>query len=519
VLAMDCLIETWGALEGKFGEHDLILHALRGLKAWLEREIASTLDGDDELRRLFICVDLGITALTGMLEDGVFQQGFDVINDIDFQAWLTKHGANVQYSVQSAPVRGFYDLVFAYEDGDYAKPNIEAGTILRAMMLIGMAYQGSIMFKMQAGMGDTIFTPLYQVLKARGVKFKFFHKLEEVVPDGDKIGSLRLTRQVDLSSGPDFYDPLVFVNGLACWPSQPRLEQIVQAQAALLEANKINLESNWTNWGDVYAAHYGKPLPEITLECGKDFDRVIFGVAVGGFAQLCPKLLEANPALQTMTNSVQTVATQAYQVWFNQDLETLGWKSRPEGQEPVLSGFTEPFDTWAPMDQLLPRESWQPGPQQPQNVSYFCSALPINAYPPLSDHGFPARVKAQVKASAMGQLETQIGALLPGTSSGAAFNWNLVSDYSSSSGASRFDSQFWRANIDPSERYVMSVVGSTQHRLRADESGFKNLYFAGDWLKTGINAGCVEAAVMGGMQASRAISGSPAVIKGETDTL
>jgi uncharacterized protein with NAD-binding domain and iron-sulfur cluster len=519
VLAADCLETTWAALEGKFEQHGILLNALRGLKAWLEREIASELDDSDTLRRLFICVDLGITVLTGMLEDGVFKSGFDVINDIDFQAWLTKHGANVQYSVDSAPVRGFYDLIFAYENGDFAKPNAEAGTLLRSMMLIGMAYQGSIMFKMQAGMGDTIFTPLYQVLKARGVKFKFFHKLEEVVPDGDEISSLRFTQQVALNSGPDFYDPLVYVNGLASWPNAPKLEQIVQPQAELLQANSINLESNWTNWNEVYAAHYGQPLPQLTLERGKDFDRVIFGISIGAFSQLCPQLLPLNPALQTMTDTVQTVATQAYQVWFNQDLETLGWKNHPNGQEPVLSGFTEPFDTWAPMDQLLKREAWKPGPQEPKNVSYFCSALPVSSYPPSSDYTFPGQIAAQVKASAVNQLETQIGALLPGTTSSNAFNWNWVSDYGGSSGAARFDSQYWRANIDPSERYVMSVVNSTQHRLHADQSGFKNLYFAGDWLKTGINAGCVEAAVMGGMQASRAISGYPQIIKGETDKL
>jgi uncharacterized protein with NAD-binding domain and iron-sulfur cluster len=518
VLAADCLEGSWSALEGKFDQHSILVSALNGFKAWLEREIAPWLEGNDVLRRLFICVDLGITVLKGMLEDGVFKQGFDAINDLDFKAWLTKHGANPKYSVDSAPVRGFYDLVFAYLDGDFSKPNIEAGTLLRSMMLIGMAYQGSIMFKMQAGMGDTVFTPLYQVLKARGVKFKFFHKLEEVVPSGDEIASLRFTQQVALNSGPDFYDPLVYVNGLACWPSAPNLEQIVQPQATLLKQNSINLESNWTNWADVYQAHYGKPLPEITLERGKDFDRVVFGISVGAFAQLCPKLLEINPALQTMTNAVQTVATQAYQVWFNENLSSLGWTDQPQGEQPVLSAFTEPFDTWAPMDQLLVREAWQPGPQAPQNVSYFCSALPVDSCPPSSDHGFPARMKAVVKAGAINQLETEIGALLPGTTSNA-FNWNLVSDYAGSGGAARFDSQFWRANIDPSERYVMSVVGSTQHRLHADESGFKNLYFAGDWLKTGINAGCVEAAVMGGMQASRAISGFPKVIKGETDKL
>jgi uncharacterized protein with NAD-binding domain and iron-sulfur cluster len=63
----------------------------------------------------------------------------------------------------------------------------------------------------------------------------------------------------------------------------------------------------------------------------------------------------------------------------------------------------------------------------------------------------------------------------------------------------------------------MSVVNSTAQRLETDGSGFANLYLTGDWIKTNINAGCVEAAVMAGMQTSRAISGFPKVIQGEKD--
>ena len=40
---------------------------------------------------------------------------------------------------------------------------------------------------------------------------------------------------------------------------------------------------------------------------------------------------------------------------------------------------------------------------------------------------------------------------------------------------------------------------------------------AGDWLRTGLNYGCVESAVMGGLQAARAICGFPDKIYGEHD--
>lgn len=499
---------------------DLMRSTLRGLRSWLWDAVLQKLEGNDTLRRLYICIDLAATSLIGMIEDGVFVHGFDVINDIDFYAWLTKHGANVRYTVHSAPVRGFYDLVFAYEDGDFDRPNIEAGTMLRGMMKVAFAYHGGIMWKMQAGMGDTVFTPLYQVLKARGVTFKFFHKVEELLPADDgsmSVDAIRLTRQVDVTRGADHYDPLVDVKGLACWPSTPNYGQIVAEQAALLQSGNVNLESNWTNWPELYEQAFGQPLPQVTLQRGRDFDLVVFGISVEGVRQLCPQLVARSPALQTMTTTVKTVATQAYQVWLNQDVHQIGWTSyASDGEVPVVSAFSEPFDTWAAMDQLLVREDWQP-PFIPKNVSYFCSALPMVNYPPPSDHQFPDRCDATVKQGAMNQLTQQVHWLWPSVATAVSFDWQVLVDPQGRSGEQRFDAQYWRANIDPSERYVLSVVDSTAARLPSDGSGFANLYLAGDWLRTGLNAGCVECAVMGGMQASRAISGWPVVIRGEQD--
>ena len=39
-----------------------------------------------------------------------------------------------------------------------------AGSTLRGLLWMFFAYAGSIMFKMQAGMGDTVFAPIYQLL-------------------------------------------------------------------------------------------------------------------------------------------------------------------------------------------------------------------------------------------------------------------------------------------------------------------------------------------------------------------
>jgi len=39
--------------------------------------------------------------------------------------------------------------------------------------------------------------------------------------------------------------------------------------------------------------------------------------------------------------------------------------------------------------------------------------------------------------------------------------------------------------------------------------------FAGDWTHTGLDLGCVEATVMSGMEASRALCGEPVAVAGE----
>ncbi len=99
--------------------------------------------------------------------------------------------------------------------------------------------------------------------------------------------------------------------------------------------------------------------------------------------------------------------------------------------------------------------------------------------------------------------------------SGGCFDWSILFDPKDAKGACRIDAQVYRANIDPSSCCVASSAGSTQWRLAADASGFDNLYLAGAWIDTGFNTECIEAAVISGMQAARAVSGTTSAIVGE----
>ena len=76
---------------------------------------------------------------------------------------------------------------------------------------------------------------------------------------------------------------------------------------------------------------------------------------------------------------------------------------------------------------------------------------------------------------------------------------------------SRFDTQFWTANVDPTERYVLSVPGSQKYRISPLDNTYDNLTIAGDWTACGLDTGCVESAVMSGRLAAHAISALPAL--------
>jgi uncharacterized protein with NAD-binding domain and iron-sulfur cluster len=466
----------------------------------------------DQVRRALVALNVNLTLLKGMQADRVFERGFDVINDEDLRTWLARHGGDLELCVHSAPVHSMYSQLFAFEDGDPARPNIEAGTAIRWMMRMAFAYRGSVMYRMQAGMGDAVFGPLYELLAARGVRFEFFHRVEEITPEDDGVGSIRMTVQAAPKGGS--YAPLVSVKGLPCWPSAPDFGQLDPAQAALMQEHGVDLESWWSDWPALHQQAMGAPLPTRVLARGVDFDHVVCGLPIDSLAAAAPRLVEGSAALRAAAGKLRTVATQAYQVWLDRPLSDLGWSYQPEGQEPILTNFSMPYDTWAPMSQVLPHEDWPAG-ATPRTVHYFCGAMAMAEYPVQSDHGFQARATALAKAAAVEQLEGRIGAIWPAAASG--FPWQWLVDPAGGGGSARFDRQYWRANVDPAERYVLSVSGSSRYRPTSAGTGYANLYLAGDWLRTGLDSGCVEAAVMGGMQASRALSGYPAAIAGDSD--
>src|SRR3954470_21628779 len=146
---------------------------------------------DDGLRRLWEVVELVLATIRGIIRDRltIDPRGFDAIDQYDCREWLRMNGAS-ERAVNSAFLRALYDLAFAYEDGDIGKPRIAAGQAIRGAVRAFFTYRGAFFWKMQAGMGDIVFAPLYEVLERRGVRFEFFHRLSNMglspnVPGGE----------------------------------------------------------------------------------------------------------------------------------------------------------------------------------------------------------------------------------------------------------------------------------------------------------------------------------------------
>lgn len=217
-----------------------------------------------------------------------------------------------------------------------------------------------------------------------------------------------------------------------------------------------------------------------------------------------------------MVERVKTIQTQGFQLWLNRTLSECGW----ELDSPILGAYVEPIDTWADMTHLLAVENW-PEAQAPKQVAYFVGVMKDDELiPGPEDRDFPGKQNDRARLAAVNFLESAISYLWPSSADQGTkqFNWQLLCPSCRDFDSTRFSSQYWRANIDPSERYTLAVAGSTQYRLRTDSSGYSNLVLTGDWLRNGLNTpGCIESAVISGRQAARAISGGRKRIIGETD--
>ena len=364
-------------------------------------------------------------------------RGFGAIDHLDLRDWLRSHGAS-EAAVDSPFVRGAYDLAFAYEGGDRSRPRVRRRH--RA------AAHGSHVLRLPRGdvLEDAgrdgrrgVRAALRGAAPSRGA-VPLLPPARRAAPGGRRRGRSRPSRSAArwrCAPGVDEYDPLVRVGGLPVFPDDVDLAQLDAVPAVAgqpLEAHCVHLARRRT------AAPRGRPRlrPPRARRVGRH-----------GPARRAA-LLAARPRWRAMVDHLGTVATQAVQLWLRPDERTLGWPHPPA----TVTGCGAPLDTFASMSQTLPFEDW-PDDDGPGTAASFCAVLEDEvadgANPTAAVDrrrgGVPRRAGPQPVAGGGRRPRLPLGpprGSAPGTS-----------------GSEALASQYVRANVDPSDRYVQALPG------------------------------------------------------------
>lgn len=349
------------------------------------------------------------------------------MDEHDLRGWLRRHGASTS-TVRSPVVRAFYDMAFAYPDGvaDDARGSVAAGAALRSILRLLFTYRGAPMWQLRHGMGDTVFVPMYETLRRRGVRFEFFHRTDrlEPSPDGSRIDRVATTR---LRASAHDYEPLLDVQNMPVWPSEPRSDAGPPTSATRM------------------------------LERGRDFDDVVLAIPSGALRPILTDVARIHRDVATMLEHSHTVATKAAQLWLAYPLPS---------ELHVVTGTPGPFATAANLSEVLDAEAWS-GPKRPRGLAYLVDTMPT----PDDDQNAERLVAADVQRWCEVAAEPILGRA-----------------------PQQVSPPYVRANVHGWERYVLSLPGTTKHRIAPDGTRIGNLRLAGDWVKTSINGGSVEAA-------------------------
>lgn len=459
---------------------DLIASQVALLRATLFCLVRPFVDNHLELLRTWILIDLTLTTLIGFLRDDVLSKGWDSIDGYDLREWLARHGATEQ-ALTSPPIAMWYDAIVNYLDGDKSRPNTSAGLALKSIQNIILRTKGTYAYQLSWQIGDSFIGPFYGALRARGVKFKFFQRVRNVIPgaDGTSIQRIEIERQVRIREGEDAYEPFVLLNGRNVWPDRPRYEQLVDPI---------------TEPPHLYREFYSPPTgPTYELQTGKDFDVVVFAMPSSMIRFVAPLLVAQQPdKWGAMAAGIRRVQTQSLAIYWRKDLRQLGWQYGPA----VTSAFTPEFSTWEDATPDLLHEKW-PADDQPKNHATVLGPLPAPPeFPGPEDTQYPVIMQAAADAAGQYWLNNSAAYLWPDTVNPLAppavdraliVQADVVASYG------------------PLQAYLLVAAGTLKYRPWPADSGYANLVLAGDWTRNGTDVGSVEGAVQSGRLAGQAV--------------
>ena len=481
-----------------------IIHAVSG-------DVLGRIDG---LRRLWIMAEMGIACTAGLTRACLDGRTRHDLDDLDLSEWLSSNdvfGAKIsRTSRDSAPLRMVYEVLFAYEGGDPQRRKLAAGTAVRDLLRLLFDRRGALAYTMRAGSAETMVTPLYRALARRpNVRFEFFHRIDglELSDDGRTIDRIRFTRQAEPRQGP--YDPLI--EGGA-WPDRPKYELLVDGERLKKS------ERDGGGW-NLEMPGFNPPTAEPGVlkrrdRSGGDFDEVVLAIPVEALHEICRPLEGRSRRWQDMFERLKTTPTQSVQLWFDRTAEDLGW----DMDEPaILGGFAQPFGNWVDLSITLAHERWAAlHLDPPRSVAYLCGPLKESD---IGRGGLDAR-RADVRRRCEAWLVQSAAAIWPDAFDSTGFRFGSLIAPPAKQDADRCEAQYFRANVNPSDRYTLTLPGATRYRLSPDGSGFDNLTLAGDWTANGFDVGSVEATAMSGRLAARSLLGLDAAqmpVYGEAD--
>ncbi|MEM6687560.1 MAG: hypothetical protein AAF617_17415, partial [Bacteroidota bacterium] len=489
--------------------HSAINEILDKVSKWIGKLITAISNDSEYVYWLSVFAEFGIVNLKGTLQDvynpDTHEMNYESINHLDYREWLQHHGAS-EMLLSSAMVRFLYTGTFHNITGATQQGSLAAGVGLHFLTL-SMGYKGSFVWKFKAGTADTMITPIYLVLKNRGVKFKFFNKVEQVhYSNTGSIEKISMAEQVTLKDGT--YNPTYEFKGIEVWPGEPLYDQIVDEEAKKLKEGDYDLEEAWCGWENAR---------QLTLEKGTDFDYAVLGIPIdvlGGDEGICKEIIANNEAWNNMYTHVKSIPTMGMQLWIKPTLKELGMNLQdwgfPEGSLPNLVTYADPQYSYIDMSQVMPFEDWNEDNKPGVLIYYTGSFLDPEVVPPYSDHNYPHQQKERVMRISEQWLRDKMGWFFPNATTleyPEGMKFDVIYDFgkNATTDYGKLQTQFFRANVNPTDRYTLSLPGTNKYRLKTHETGFDNLVITGDWINFGVNVGYYEGAIVSGLQAGQAI--------------
>ena len=306
-------------------------------------------------------------------------------------------------------------------------------------------------------------------------------------------------------------------DGAVSWPALPGPESRSTAVAGT--RSDYDLEFAWTDWPDAMSG--ARPAAVAARTENVDGRKETFSTlsSLRWDLEVCNRSAANSPSASRTTRgwcfaTMATTRTLAAQLWLRPQTDELGW---PDLQT-AMTAFEKPADkwqeaalnTWEDNTRLLQWET--PRERQARSLAYLVNILP--------DDGAISRARTQPGLCRAGARQSERGPSLMG--------WRRARGSSGPGSAGSCSRRRTTRKVRPvsitNSASPTSTPGTAtsfpcpaawQHRLWPDGLGIINLFLAGDWVRSGVNAGCLEAAVIGGRMAARAITEGDMAIPGD----